>query len=79
MREKNAGIQAAAVKNAVKVNGFCIHLASRADTITAAEIIQSHFLNTTSLLRIISFGNKSASGRISITKATAYQLKSKRI
>jgi hypothetical protein len=65
------------VMSAEKVTGFCIHFARSAETITEAESIQNHFLRTTNLLKMPSFGNKSARGRTSITNTTAYQLKSK--
>lgn len=70
-------LQACKVKNAENVTGFCIHFASKAERITEAERIQNHFLSTTNLLSIPSFGKRSAKGRTSITKTTAYQLKSK--
>lgn len=66
---------AESVKNAAKLAGICIHFAISMVTIIVAEKIQNHLRNTTSLLRIPSFGNISASGRINITNTTLYQVR----
>jgi len=71
--------QPRSVRNVTNVAGVWIHFAMSIVTIIDAENIPNHFLSTTSLRNILSFGKISASGRINITKTTAYQVSRNKI